>query len=146
MSQKLRMDDDKMAEEFFANTRLISIVAPVPDYSFIWSINHFLGYHFKRMTDVDLQYKKKGRIYYFNIFEYKVAHQGLSHLLYENQHDGEFLLPEFKHLDFLWLIRECHLCEEEFQALLQMIKNLPNVQFVKEMAHEKIKHKMHLMI
>lgn len=146
MSIRLRIDDEQMVEDFFADTRLISIVAPIKDYSFIWSINYFLGYSFKNASDAVLQYSKKGRQYFFNLFEYKMPHRAMTHLLYENQHDGEFLLPEFKHLDFLWLIQDCSFSEDEFQGLIKIIKNIPHVQFVNEMAHEKIKNKKHLII
>jgi len=65
--------------------------------------------------------------------------------LYNNQFDGEYLLPEFKHLDFLWLIKGEAVSPEELKALMQSIRSLPGVQLVNEMTNEKIKHKQHLI-
>ncbi len=68
------------------------------------------------------------------------------HYLYNNQYDGEFLLPEFKHLDFLWLAKGEEMRNEESQALQQSLKLLPFVQLVNEMTNEKIKNKQHLIL
>jgi hypothetical protein len=67
------------------------------------------------------------------------------HYLYNNQFDGEYLLPEFKHLDFLWLIKGEAVSDEELKLLMQSIRSLPGVQLVNEMTNEKIKHKQHLI-
>ena len=58
---------------------------------------------------------------------------------------GEYLLPEFKHLDFLWLIKGDDINREEINLLQQSIKQLPTVQLVSEMTNEKIKNKQHLI-
>ena len=69
----------------------------------------------------------------------------LTHYLYNNENDGEYLLPEFKHLDFLWLIKGDEVPVEELSVLIQSIRTLPGVQLVTEMTNEKIKHKQHLI-
>jgi hypothetical protein len=69
----------------------------------------------------------------------------LTHYLYNNQFDGEYLLPEFKHLDFLWLIKGDVVDTEDLKALMQSIRALPGVQLVTEMTNEKIKNKQHLI-
>jgi hypothetical protein len=58
---------------------------------------------------------------------------------------GEYLLPEFKHLDFLWLIRGEDLDMEEINQLQQSIKKIPQVQFVNEVTPDKIKNKLRLI-
>jgi hypothetical protein len=67
------------------------------------------------------------------------------HYLYHNQNNGEYLLPEFKHLDFLWLIKGDQINHTEINALQQSIKLINTVQLVNEMTNEKIKHKQHLI-
>ena len=68
------------------------------------------------------------------------------HYLYNNQFDGEYLLPEFKHLDFLWLIKGDEIENEELAAMMQVVKSLPGVQLITEMTNEKIKNKQHLIL
>lgn len=96
-------------------------------------------------NDIEIQLTKKQRRYFFSIYEYQVPTVSLFHYLYNNQFDGEYLLPEFKHLDFLWLVKGDILNPDELKALMQSIRSLPNVQLVTEMTNEKIKNKQHLI-
>lgn len=90
--------------------------------------------------------KKKDRNYFFSIYEYEVPSSCLVHYLYNNQFDGEYLLPEFKHLDFLWLIKGDEIETDQLTAMMQVIKSLPGVQLITEMTNEKIKNKQHLIL
>ena len=142
---KLKIDNEILAQEFFEDSLLLGIVAPIKDYQFSWQLNQILGFNFRVNNDFEIQLTKKGRKYFFSIYEYAVPSTCLVHYLYNNQFDGEYLLPEFKHLDFLWLIKGETVSAEELKALMQSIRSLPNVQLVNEMTNEKIKHKQHLI-
>ena len=56
-----------------------------------------------------------------------------------------YLLPEFKHLDFLWLLKGDVVADENLQQLMSSIRGVPGVQMVMELAHEKIRNKGHLI-
>ena len=142
---KLKIDNETLAEEFFEDTRLMGIVAPVNDYAFIWHINENLGFKFRINNSLEIQLKKKDRNYFFSIYEYQVGGCCLVHYLYNNQYDGEYLLPEFKHLDFLWLAKGEAMEDDEVKGLQQSLKLLPSVQLVTEMTNEKIRNKQHLI-
>jgi hypothetical protein len=142
---KLRIDNETLAEEFFEDTRLLGIVAPVKDYAFIWHVNESLGFKFRINNSIEIQLKKKERNYFFSIYEYVVPGCCMVHYLYNNQYDGEYLLPEFKHLDFLWLAKGEQMLISEVQALQSSVKLLPGVQLVTEMTNEKIRNKQHLI-
>ncbi len=145
MSLKLKIDNESIAEEFFEDAILLGLVAPVKDYQFSWQLNQALGFNFRINHDLEIKLSKKERIYYFSIFEYNVPSTSITHYLYNNQFDGEYLLPEFKHLDFVWLIKGETIGTEELSLLIQAIKTLPGVQLVTEMTNEKIKNKQHLI-
>jgi hypothetical protein len=142
---KLKIDNETLAQEFFEDSLLLGIVAPIKDYQFSWQLNQILGFNFRVNNDFEIQLKKKERRYFFAIYEYAVPSTCLVHYLYNNQFDGEYLLPEFKHLDFLWLLKGEAVSPEELKALMQSIRSLPGVQLVNEMTNEKIKHKQHLI-
>jgi hypothetical protein len=142
---KLKIDNESLAEEFFEDTHLLGIVAPVKDYQFTWHINQRMGFKFRINNSLEIQLRKKERNYFFSIYEYEVPGCCLVHYLYHNQYDGEYLLPEFKHLDFLWLVKGEEIDSNELSVLQQSIKLLPSVQLVNEMTHEKIKNKQHLI-
>jgi len=145
MSMKLKIDNETLAQEFFEDAALLGIVAPIKDYQFCWQLNQILGVNFRVNNDYEIQLAKKQRKYFFSIYEYAVPSTCIVHYLYNNQFDGEYLLPEFKHLDFLWLIKGDILPAEELKALMQSIRSLPGVQLVNEMTNEKIKNKQHLI-
>ena len=144
-SQKLKIDNEALAEEFFEDAALLGIVAPIKDYQFGWQLNQLLGFGFRMNNDIEIQLKKKQRKYFFGIYEYAIPAISLTHYLYNNQYDGEYLLPEFKHLDFLWLIKGDPITADDLNILLQSIRTLPGVQLVNEMTNEKIKNKQHLI-
>jgi len=142
---KLKIDNESLAEEFFEDTKLLGIVAPVKDYLFTWHINQQLGYNFRINNSLEIQLRKKARNYFFAIYEYAVPGCSMMHYLYNNQYDGEYLLPEFKHLDFLWLVKGEEISAGDLQALQKSIRIIPSVQLVNEMTNEKIRNKQHLI-
>jgi hypothetical protein len=142
---KLKIDNESIAQEFFEDAILLGIVAPAKDYQFSWQLNQILGFDFRLNNDFEIQLTKKQRKYFFSIYEFQVPTICLTHYLYNNQCDGEYLLPEFKHLDFVWLIKGDIMNSEDLQLLIQSIKSLPTVQLIVELTNEKIKHKQHLI-
>lgn len=143
---KLKIDNETLAQEFFEDAILLGIVAPIKDYQFSWQLNQLLGFNFRVNNDIEIQLKKKQRKYFFSIYEYQVPSTSLTHYLYNNQFDGEYLLPEFKHLDFLWLIKGDVVQAEDLKILVQAIKSLAGVQLIIELTNEKIKNKQHLIL
>lgn len=143
---KLKIDNDTLVEEFFYCTRLLGIVAPMKDYQFSWMVNQYMGFNFRINHNLEIQLRKKERNYFFSIFEFRSPSCTTQHFLYNNQFDGEYLLPEFKHLDFLWLVKEEDDLIEDVSAIQRWLKVLPGVQLVVEMTNEKIRNKQHLIL
>ena len=142
---KLTLSTKDLTDGFFEETKLLGIMAPVNDYSFCWNLNNLLGIDFRINTDLEIQLKKKLRTYFFSVYQFEEKATCLKHYLYNNQNDGEYLLPEFKHLDFLWLLKEDYVTDENLQQLIQSIKTVSGVQLVMELTNEKIKNKEHLV-
>lgn len=142
---KLVLDTNSITEGFFEETKLLGIMAPVKDYQFCWRLNSLLGIDFRKNNDLEIQLKKKARDYFFAIYEYAEPSTCLKHFLYNNQNDGEYLLPEFKHLDYLWLLKDDFVSDEALQNLVQSIKSVAGVQLVVELTNEKIKNREHLV-
>jgi hypothetical protein len=142
---KLKLDFDDLADDFFEETHLLGIVAPVRDYQFCWSLNNVLRFNFRANNEIEIQLLKKQRQYYFSIHEYKQPNSSLVHYLYRNQFDGEYLLPEFKHLDYLWLLKGDIVSRVFLDDLVSSIRSLNGVQLVTELTNEKIKNKGHLI-
>lgn len=142
---KLVVDNDEMFQEFFDETKLLGIVGPMKDYQFCWRLNQSMQIDFRLNHDNEIILTRKKRNYFFSIYEYPEPAGSLVHYLYNNQFDGEYLLPEFKHLDFLWLMKGDVISKETVQALVQSLKDIPGIQLVMELSHDKIKNKGHLI-
>jgi hypothetical protein len=142
---KLKLNIEDMTGEFFEETRLLGLVAPVKDYQFCWQLNNRLRFDFRINNEIEIQLTRRQRKYFFGVYEYQESGTSLQHFLYNNQFDGEYLLPEFKHLDFLWLLKGDVVGDEKLQDLLGSVRTVPGVQLVMELVQEKIKNKGHLI-
>ncbi|MBC8034935.1 MAG: IPExxxVDY family protein [Chitinophagaceae bacterium] len=142
---KFKLDTGGMEEDFFENTRLLGIVAPIKDYLLCWQFNQIFRFKFKINNSIEIQLNKKHRNFFFTVYEYAEPNCSLIHYLYNNQHDGEFLLPEVKHLDYLWLMKGDYVSDEAILHMINAVKDISGIQFVMELTNEKIKNKGHLI-
>ena len=142
---KLKLNIEDMTDGFFEDTRLLGIVAPVKDYLLVWQLNNRLRFDFRSNHELEIQLTKKERKYFFGIYEFREPGNALQHFLYNNQFDGEYLLPEFKHLDFLWLLKGDTVADEKLSYLMSSVRSVSGVQLVMELSQDKIRNKGHLI-
>jgi hypothetical protein len=138
---KLKLDQDLLTEDFFENTHLLGIMAPIKNYFFCWQLNNALGVKFRLNNEVEIHIRKKKRDYFFNLYEWSETETSLTHYLYHNQYDGEYLLPEFRNMDFLWLMKGDMVEESKMNQIIKSIKNIQSVQLVAELSNEQVKNK-----
>lgn len=143
---KQKLDMSQMNHEYFDETRILGIMAPVKNYYFIWMLNSFLDFNFSLYTDAHVEMHKKNRIYRFNLYTSTHTESSLVHYLYQNQCDGEALLPELKHLDFIWLMKGDRIADNRCHHMMENIKKLGNVQLVTEITVDQIKNISNLII
>jgi len=142
---KLRLDNDDLENDFFENARLLGIVAPLKGYQLCWQLNNQLRYDFRMNNQIEIQLAKRQRKYFFCVYQCCQSNSTLVHYLYNNHFDGEYLLPEFRHLDFLWLLKGDIVQDDMLTELMTTIKRISGIQLVTELTNEKIKHKGHLI-
>jgi len=142
---KLVLDNKNLTEDFFEGTRLLGIMAPIKDYQLCWHLNNLMGMDFRNNNEIEIQLTRKKRNYFFAVYEFCEPTGSLSHYVYNNRFDGEYLLPEFKHLDFLWLMKGDIVTEESLHQTIDGIKTINGVQLVVELTNEKIRNKEHLV-
>ncbi len=141
---KLILDNEAIADDFFSDTRLIGIMAAVKNYQFCWLLNNLLGYNFRLNTEIDKQLRKKNRQYFFSVYEHE-ENSFLKYYMFHNHCDGEYLLPEFKHMDFLLLLKGDYADNEKCNHIIAMVKSISVVQIAAELTTEKIKNREHLV-
>lgn len=141
---KLRLDDDKMSDDFFEDTRILGIASTLKNYQFCWHVEQSMLIDFQTSADLQIPMEKNKRSYSFSVYEYLDSISSKEHFLYSNKHEGEFLLPELQHLDFIWLVRDPFQNDEQISLMQQQIRSIPGVQLVTEVPHDKIKSKDNL--
>lgn len=142
---KFKIDHNELIDEFYVSTHIVGIVAPVKPYHFCWKLNQILKLDFRTDGTLEIQLEKKQRKYFFSIYSYNERNNSRKHYIYQNQNDGEYLLPELKHLDFIWLIQDEEMTLDELQLLQTQIREIKIVQLVTELSIENIKNKSHLI-
>jgi hypothetical protein len=142
---KLTLNTQDLTDEFFEETKLLGIMAPVKDYQFCWHLNSLMAIDFRINHEIEIKLIRKKREYFFSVYEYPEPTGSLCHYLYNNLFDGEYLLPEFRHLDFLWLMKGDTVSDDYFQGIMASLRSLNGVQLVTELTNEKIKNKEHLV-
>jgi hypothetical protein len=138
---KLKLDIDALNDDFFENTKLFGISTSVKNYKLCWQLNNLLGFNFRLNNEIEICLIKKKRKYYFSIYESKEKASILTHYLYHNQNDGEYLLPEFKHIDFLWLMKGDDVEEEKINYIRNSVNAIYGVQLFAELTNNKIINK-----
>ena len=141
----LKLDMENLEGDFFDGSRLLGIVAPLKGYRFCWLLNRQMRLDFRITNQIEIPMMRKKRQYFFTVYECPEQNKTLVHYLYSNQNDGEFLLPEFRHLDFFWLLKGDCVADEYLTSLSDSIRSISGVQLVTELTHTKIKHREHLI-
>lgn len=143
---RLTIDNNQLANEFFEDARLLGIQCPAETTRFVWMVNRIFGYRFQYQHDGEIKLSAQKRNYEFPVYTCKEPNMELVHLLYVNGDDGKHLLPELRHIDYLWLLKG-ELSDESFiVALMQELRRMDQVQLVMELTNEKIKNKEHLVL
>ena len=142
---KLRLNLDELANDFFDDAHLLGIVAPMKDYQLCWQLNQHFRFQFRLNNEIEIQLSKKGRQYFFAVYEYKEPNGSNCHYLYNNQFDGEYLLPEFKHLDYIWMIKGDGNVKDAIPEFSNLLRSVAGVQLVTEVTPDKIRNKAHLI-
>lgn len=141
---KLRLNDDMLSDSFFEGTRILGIASTLKNYQLCWHLEKSMNIDFHTAIDLQIEMEKNRRSYSFTVYQFIHPVSQQQHFLYSNKHEGEFLLPELQHLDFIWLIRDDFFDESDFLLLQQGIRSIQGVQLVTEVQHEKIKSKDNL--
>ena len=142
---KLVLDIEAMEEDFFSDTALIGIVSPLSSHRFCGLVNRKLDTSFVRKPASDPLIIKDKEEFHFHFFEYALPLNGGKYAIYKLKSGKEVLLPEVKQLDYLWLI-ECAGAEMEADKVLQLLREIPDIQLAQIIPADRLKNSSHLLI
>ncbi len=142
---KHKLDIEQISDNFFEKTRILGIATSLKNYQFCYHIEKSIQINFQTSKDLQIPLEKNKRAYSFTVYEFYQSSFFVEHFLFSNKNDGESLLPELPHLDFIWLIKGDYI-EQNFITLQQQLKNINGVQLVTEVPQEKIKSRDNLQL
>lgn len=142
---KLVLDVEAMQEDFFADTAMIGIASAQPGSRFCWMMNRHFDIDFKGYPEQNICLKKKENIFYFPTYQYDIENSGYKYLLYKLKCGSETLLPETKHLDYLWLVQTAE-PEHDAHRICEQLKSIAEVQLTQMLAPELIKKSLNNLL
>lgn len=145
MTLRLKLDMDTVAEDFFSGTYLLGLMTLVKDYKISLALNKSLNFDLRLRPELEIKLHRRNRIYYFEVHEYQDFFNRIQYYLYHNQYQGEYLLPEYRHLDYLLLIRGEGPFQQGTEPLEKILKQLSEVQLVVSLTDENIASRSNLV-
>ncbi len=79
------------------------------------------------------------------MFEYQELTKSAAHYFYNNHCKAEFLLPELKHVDYIWLIKGIITRPPTSKLLTEQCRKVEPVQLVTLLDMKDIKNKINLI-
>lgn len=145
MLNRLLISNAALVQEFFEDAHVLGIQCTEEPYRFVWMANNHFGYDFKYVREGEVMMERKNRRFFFPIFSFAEPVLDVQHLLYTGKYDGEFLLPEMKHTDFLWVVKGSQALQ--LTTLLEAeLRKLDAVQLVSLIPNSKIRNKEQLVL
>lgn len=119
MKKKLHRLNVSISPELF----IIGISSHENDYRLSWAINSQLGFKFSRTANLELFNEKIQEKQIFSVFSHIEEEYELKYYLVSNTGENGFLLPEYRNVDFLFLIQG-EISENELDKLLAQLKKI----------------------
>lgn len=143
---KQRLAMPTPVDDFFQDAHLAGIISRLREYQLCWVINRQLGFHFKMNNELEVMLVKKERKCFFSVYEFHEPTRYTSHYLYNNHYKGEYLLPELKHFDFVWLIKGAYYQQEGAKWLTDILKKIEGIQLVSVLKAAELKNRENLIL
>jgi len=97
------------------------------------------------MDDLEITHKKKNKTATYSWFRYEDELDKLFVYLLSNKYSGEYLIPEIKQADFLFMVQG-ELSEKAKNELFSALKEIQAVQMVFEINYSQLKSKENLVL
>jgi hypothetical protein len=135
------MKKSKLLIDYEYDFELMGIRSSAKGYKLAWEINQTIDIHLIRQPDLTVEFKKGGEMK-FSFY----AHEGrINRLkLFKNKHAEAtagkyFLVPEFPHFDFIFLIQMDDSAQRE--EVVSKLKSIPSIELLAPIPMEGLKSK-----
>lgn len=131
-------------EDHFSGA-LWGIVSQVKEYQLSWHLNKVLGFALKRTDDVEIIHKKKNKTSLFSFYRYENELDKWQVFVLSNKHQGDYLVPEAKQVDYLLMVKG-ELSKEQEERIFTKVREIHIVQMMVKLNYESLKSKSNLLV
>jgi hypothetical protein len=135
--QTLQLNHTAVEEDFFDDLKMLCLICPHEPYHLAWHINRNIPIDFKRSPDQDILI---GGNYYI-VYEFIEENNQILHYLLATRCKTNYILPELKNIDFIWMIKGGHKVDEYIKKLPDMVKTLMGVIDCRVIDHKKLSNR-----
>ena len=168
------LDMTQMQERFFSETAMVGIASSLPGYRMCWAINRFFGTEFINVPENTITMKEvkdtkteknaaqslvkqvqpdmfgaveeeKGAFFHFPTYSHSFVNSSYNYILYQLKSENRVLLPEVKHLDYLWLIQTAQ-SGHDMHMILDQLRKMKDVQLAQELTAHHLKKSIDLLV
>lgn len=104
---------------------MIGLCSHHNDYRIVWGVNELLDIQLEKKEDNFIISNSKGIVSQHPYYEFNDVENYLSFFFIKNKHEGKFLIPEQKQIDYFLFILNNNLYG--VSTVIQKIKTLPTI-------------------
>ncbi len=124
---------------------LVAITSSLKDYRLCYFINKVTGLKLGKVEDHEIWMPPPvGKTYFSCYADFSITSDTEYYLLANKAVDGGFLVPEMRHSDYFFLIRN-FIDDEDLATLQDHILSIPEVVVASEISPQKLKSKENLI-
>ena len=124
---------------------LIAITSSLKDYRLCYFINKYAGLDLAKVDDHEIWLSSsEGHRYFSRYAALSEATETEYYLLANRSVEGGVLVPEMKHSDYFFLVRN-FIDEEDLEALQEAVASIPEVVVASEISPQRLKSKENLI-
>ncbi|MCB9034472.1 MAG: IPExxxVDY family protein [Chitinophagales bacterium] len=124
---------------------LWGINSNLEDYRLCWYINETLYWKMKRINDVNFYNPKSKTVQYYSAYKFENEIDFYDAELIQNKRAGNYLLPEMKSFDYVFLLKG-ELAYFDTDAFEQQLSQISGIQLVYKVDLDKIKSRKNLLL
>ncbi len=136
------MAEKKITNDLDTDYKLVGIASALKEYKVCYHLNQLLGCDFRKLTALVFEPKDRTRKSEFSVFKAEDSESN-TFVVFTNKNMGEYLLPEISNFDYIVQVRG-KFTDENMSALMDGIRQFPEVVMCSEVPLKKIKSKERL--
>jgi hypothetical protein len=140
--KKQTLDNEELIIEFFEDVSLIALVSPLSSYKLVWHIQQAFQYNFFRDHENEITFKKQ----FYKVYRYCDQPRLMEHFLITNRQFGNYLLPEAKNVDCIWMIKGGHFMNESQQQIMDVLNQIDCVDHHFKLLPNKLHSRQNLIL